>query len=650
MTDSLITTLHGLFRQFQIFAKQMQDRVEETQMPMPDGFAEEHLEAYSQSMCDAFRADRDALRQGSWDLDPAVQQNHDNLCICLAVWELVHEVAVSSAPSAPRLLRWYNRHYLEEEIAKWWQEAQQRVVAPGAVKQGSPLWQPLYRLALADCHDEVLSLLRRLAPSDDEGLVGSVADFLATVPSLQVMEVAGATRSELNLAMREIQEAARRLLQDAPPGHPTRTLLRIYAGCKQSEFEAGEDIAAELGRSWIEDFVYAHAWVLPDLRRHELGDLLRLVAKRRTTEQTDDIDAVFFAALSLDVPGLLRALDTDQVRFPPIFTTHLVDVLYYGGRVSLAAEAAGDEGPMPVRDRHLLRYAKELYDPRMDRPRAQRHMTVDYLRAGGAEAVAKELERVAGGLCASAETNEEMEAAVTLLADLDLAGKIGAEQCWRKAKELRDNGDVAGCLRWAGLAEQYAAPARGCHVSDMLDSLAEDSDELERLMEALTPADPLAESLDMYPPKDLIALFASSVSSSQRLYFFVQYARCRALREAGRPAQEYVPLLVRLLASGMAGPAPIAKKILEELLLPLLSEDPALLSAEDVMALMRYVQGLSADPLERVRLGEQRSEVQRTLGDCLSAAILRGPGLGGGGGVAARGAWTAPAQPRGVVA
>merc|ERR1719229_689583 len=104
--------------------------------------------------------------------------------------------------------------------------------------------------------------------------------------------------------MAEIQTMAKKLSEDLPPDHPTRPLLRIYAGSSQRAFEANEDVAAKFGRTWIEDVAYAHAWVLPDLRRPELGDLLRAVARRRTAETIDDMDRTLFAALSFDIPEL----------------------------------------------------------------------------------------------------------------------------------------------------------------------------------------------------------------------------------------------------------------------------------------------------------------------------------------------------------
>merc|ERR1719221_889048 len=133
------------------------------------------------------------------------------------------------------------------------------------------------------------------------------------------MDQARASRTECSQATAEIQAMAKKLLNEAREGHPTRRLLEVYAGCPQESFEASEDVAARMGRTWVEDIAYAHAWVFPDFRKTELGDLLGAVARRRTAEAIDDIDRVLFSVLTLDIPALFRLLGSMPDRFPTFF-------------------------------------------------------------------------------------------------------------------------------------------------------------------------------------------------------------------------------------------------------------------------------------------------------------------------------------------
>uniref|UniRef100_A0A7S4RJW3 Nuclear pore complex protein Nup85 n=1 Tax=Alexandrium monilatum TaxID=311494 RepID=A0A7S4RJW3_9DINO len=620
--------LHGTFCRFQLRAKSIEAWVEATRTPVDSNVAQEVLEEYSRAIGSELQIARDELRRGQWMVDEAAHAQHDVLCFCIAMWELVQEMVVASGPSAGRLLHWYSRHYLDEAAAKAVPSLVEGTARHGvaeeaaAMKDGSDFWESIRRLALCDCHAEVLELLRRKAEAEDPH-VARVCEFLRRTPALWQMDQAQATAAEFNRATEEIREAARGLLRDLPADHPARQVVQVYAGCSQEAFESGTDIARQMGRTWIEDFVYAHAWVFPSMRRAELGELLRAVARRRTSETIDDMDRVFFTVLTLDVPALLELLTNLPDRFPAFFVTHLVDVLYFAGRVPLALEL-GDGPQVPPRDWHLMAYAKELCSG----PRSQKRYAVDYLRAGGSQAAARLLEATAEDYCAEAETDEDMEDALVLLADLDLAAGVGARRCRERAEALRGRGDLAGCLRWACRAEECGASPRSFGISELLDGLARD--DLEGLLALLTPPE-LDEPLEEHPPPSLVALLARSGAASPawarsgRLYFFSQLARCRALRLAGRPARGHAPALVRLLSAGAVPPS-MAEALLEELL-PVLSEegDEAALGAEEVLLVMRYVQAAARDPLRRAQLGPKVAELQRAMGGCFSRAVLTGP-------------------------
>eukprot|EP00933_Yihiella_yeosuensis_P041219 TRINITY_DN35636_c0_g1_i1.p1 TRINITY_DN35636_c0_g1~~TRINITY_DN35636_c0_g1_i1.p1 ORF type:complete len:714 (-),score=154.17 TRINITY_DN35636_c0_g1_i1:60-2201(-) len=639
------------FSSFQVRAKHLQEQVEVTQVPVDTAVAEELLSEYADGVALELRSARDELRKsGRWDMNPASRAEHDSLCFCLAVLELVREVVVStSAPAAPRLLHWYCRHYLEEDLADWYQQAQQYAADSDASKKDSPFWEPIYRLALADGRSEVLALLQRsLASRDDQ--VARVCDFLQKIPSLRQMAESNASSMEFCHAIREIQEAAQRLLKEAPADHPTRQLLEVYAGCAQQTFEANEDVAATMGRNWVEDFIFASAWVFPDLRRIELGDLLRAVARRRNSESIDEIDQVLFAVLTLDVPELLRLLSSMPDRFHGYFVVHVVDMLYYAGRVPMSFETGG---AIPPRDFHLICFAEELC-------RGSRQLwrvAIDYLRAAGAPAAVRFLSQVNEQYCsAAAEDETAFMEALTLIEDLGLSRSLGAAQCWKRAEQLRASGNFLGCLRWACWAEAGVATSseaaaswgslrtnagqekdelkvRSCcaKISEMLDELAEE--DLHRLLEALTPTD-LEEPLEKYPPSSLLKSLSPAeakvslrtLPQSGRLCFFVQYARCRALRLSGRAGSSWAPVLTSLLVQGLASPS-IVRVVLKEELAPVLEEDPPPLSTEDVLLLMRVAQtSAAAQSFDGAAVASDWEELNLSLSTGLSRAILRGPG------------------------
>eukprot|EP00928_Gymnodinium_smaydae_P078604 TRINITY_DN62720_c0_g1_i1.p1 TRINITY_DN62720_c0_g1~~TRINITY_DN62720_c0_g1_i1.p1 ORF type:complete len:671 (+),score=156.64 TRINITY_DN62720_c0_g1_i1:65-2014(+) len=626
--EAVAARLHRRFCAFQAQAKLIEESTRASQAPLAPGVAEAQLERYSSGLVADLRLSRDELRRGKWDISEAVKAEYDSLCFCLAVWELVHEVMLSTAPTAPRILHWYNRHYLEEDISEWWQAAQ--LEADGASATDAEFWKHLCHLAVADCRGEVLDLLQRSLERTDDHVAG-VCHFLRRMPSLRQMDEAGASEVEQRQALGEIQNAARELLRTLPAEHLARDLISIYAGASQSTFEDSEDAAYRWSRSWVEDFAYAHAWVFPDLRRGELSHLLRAVARRRSGESIDDIDRVLFAALTLDVPALLRLVQSLPGRFPSFFVTHLVDVLYFAGRIPLSLETGGSDQVAPPRDFHLMAYARHLGLG----SREERRFAVDYLRAGHSEAAQKALESAVDLYSESAESQEEIGEVLDLLTDLGLGETSGLELCRRRSKAARSRGDVPGCLRWACCSEGGTSTA-GAYASELLDDLA--TEDLTGLLELLTPPDASAEPLDEYPPAYLTALLAPpgerALAPSGRLYFYVQYARCRALRRSGAAASAYAPQLVRLLTSGVVPPA-LASMLIEEDLFPVLHGDTCALTSSETLLLMRYVQSAARDPLHRVQLKLDPAQLHFAMGTCLSRAVLEGPARASGGFAAA---------------
>ncbi|CAK0877113.1 unnamed protein product, partial [Prorocentrum cordatum] len=630
---SLVERLHGVFCGFQLQARAVQERTLASRAPLEAGLAEDLLGGYCETLARELRLARDDLRRDKWDVDEAVHAEHDTLCFCLAVLELVQVVATSSAPSAGRILHWYNRHYLEEELAEWWQGAQRWSEDPEArSRSDSEFWTSLVRLALSDRRDEVLSLLQRSAEASDPH-VASFCSFLREHPSLQQMDQARASMAEWRQAVKDIREAARELLRRAPEAHPTVQLLRIYAGSSRDEFDQKKDVSFEHRRTWVEDVVYSHAWIFPDLRRADLSDLLQEVAFRQVDEEIDDVDRVFLAVLRLDVPDLLTLLGRMPERFPSFFVVHLVDVLYFANRVPLALEISG-ESRVPPRDVHLMAHSKELRRG----PREHVRCAVDYLRSGSSEAAREALEETANEYCTNAPGDEDREAAITLVVELGLGERLGVSPCRRWAEDERKRGDVLGCLRWACRAEQCGGEPRGFFVSGLLDDIADEATGPERLAAALAPPggaarDPPLErpgGQPLYPPEWLAGALRlpagrlAELAPSGRLYFFVQLARCRARREAGRPPAEWAPQLVRLLSEGVAPPAG-AREVVEGELLPVLMGDEPSLDASEALQLMRCVQGMLGDPLARVQMRVEPEKLHEAMGLCFSNAVLRDP-------------------------
>ncbi|CAE8626425.1 unnamed protein product [Polarella glacialis] len=562
---------------------------------------------------------------------------------------------IKSLDSAPKVLELLQRSASKDQQARqrlttWTRHeagTKPNTLKPGETNANSAIWKyPACSVAaVSDTLERTFAI--QLLPTK----VARVCDFLLKIPSLQQMDQGLASSVEFCHAVREIQDAAQRLLREAPAEHPTRQLLQVYAGCSQSTFEANEDIAAQMSRTWVEDFILSHAWVFPDLRRMELGDLLRAIARRRVSETIDDVDRVLFAALTVDVPELLRLLASMPDRFPGYLVVHLVDMMYFAGRVPTSFETPQ---LIPPRDWHLIAYAQELCRG----PRQQWRYALDYLRAAGSPAAAQYLASVADRYCtAAADDDAELVKALELLEELGLRS-LGVKQCWRRAQQLRAAGDIIGCLRWACWAHaglRGAEPASslwsscrsnameleeakdaqldidgGGLISELLDTLAEE--DMPGLLAALAPAD-LEEPWNVYPPVSLLARLAppavgkplSSLPASGRLCFFSQFARCRALRQASRPASSWAPVLARLLAQGLAAPS-VARLVLKDDLAPVLEEDPPPLEANDVLLLMRLAQ-TSMDWQEISQVGSKELEdLNRLLGVCLSRAILRGPG------------------------
>ena len=525
--------------------------------------------------------------------------------------ELVIETALRRfAPAAPGLLRWYCRHYLEgtrlstpeqaaklkgacpprngrlawsqgeEDVSDWHREAQ-RASSDDILAEDSSFWEPICRLALADCKHEVLELLRGSSARQDSQ-ISQFCDFLSKFPSMREMEVAGATGVEFCQAIDEMQVAAQSIASQISDKHPLRQLLEVYTRSSQADFEANKDVSWKFSRNWVEDFVFTHAWVFPDLRRAELGDLLQAVARRRQDESIDDVDRAFVAAVKCDVPALLERLTSKPDKFPQFFVVHLVDLLYYAGRLPLSTHS---DVPLPLRDWHLIAYAADLCQAPQ-----QLRFALNYLRAGGSSEVARCLQGLADRYCANAvNDNKQLWEALSVLDDLELA-ELGRQHCWQRARLLRKSGDLLGALNWACWAvvgiqssehetESSLKLSKGeAQISDFCDEMVEQ--DMAALLAALAPAN-LEESFDDCPSPALLAAMAPpgapaplpTLPASARLYFFIQYlglgngaaaevpsqhvlprflaryARCHALHAAGRPTASWAPVLVKLSPS-----------------------------------------------------------------------------------------------------
>ena len=356
-------------------------------------------------------------------------------------------------------------------------------------------------------------------------------DFLSKIPSMRQMEQAGATIVEFRQVIAEMQAEARML--QVPDSHPLHSLISVYAGCSQADFEANKDMAWRFSRSWIEDLVFTHAWVFPDLRRCELGELLQAVTRRRQDDKVDQVDLTFMAALTSNVPSLLELLDSMPEKFPQFFQVHVVDLLYYAGRLPISSETP--DGKLPIRDQHLMAYAEDLS---LGEPRLW-GFALNYLRAGGSPATGDFLKTLADRYCGSAVEDEQLLwQALALLEDLELS-ELGREHCWSRARLLFAAGDLLQALSWACWAvvgifkpkrkqeaeevlEQGAAK-----ISDFCDEMGNQN--MAALLSALAPTN-LDESFDDCPSPALLGALAPpgaprplpTLPASARLYFYIQ--------------------------------------------------------------------------------------------------------------------------------
>jgi len=277
-------------------------------------------------------------------------------------------------------------------------------------------------------------------------------DFLSNIPSMRQMEQAGATAVEFRQVIAEMQAEAKQL--QVPESHPLHELVCVYSGCSQAAFEANKDITWKFSRTWIEDFVFTHAWIFPDLRRSELGELLQAVTRRRQDDRVDQVDLAFMAALTSNVPRLLELLSSMPENFPQFFLVHLVDLLYYAGRLPVSSETP--DGQLPIRDKHLMAYAEDLC---RGKPLLWGY-ALNYLRAGGSTATAHFLETMADKYCASAVEDEQLLwKALNLLEELEMS-ELGRQHCWRRARLLRNSGDFLGALSWACWAVVGISPRK----------------------------------------------------------------------------------------------------------------------------------------------------------------------------------------------
>ena len=415
-------------------------------------------------------------------------------------------------------------------MSDWRQEAES--ASSDILSEGSSFWEPICRLALADCKSVVIDLLKGSSGSSDSYII-QFCDFLSRYPSMREMELAGASAVEFCQAIVEMQDAAQRIACQIPETHPLQQLLGVYARSNQADFEANKDVSWKFSRSWVEDFVFSHAWVFPDLRRAELGDLLQAVARRRQDETIDDVDKAFVAAVKCDVPALLDLLSSMPEKFPQYFVVHLVDLLYYAGRLPLLAGSAHSQ--LPPRDWHLLAYAADLCQAP-----TQLRSALNYLRAGGSPQVASCLQIVADKYCATAVgDNKTMWEALSVLDDLEL-GELGRPHCWQRGRILQRSGDLLGALSWAcwavvgiqgsehNMEISLETLDRGAaDISDFCDEMVEHG--MSALLAALAPAN-LEESFDDCPSPALLAAMAPAgapaplptLPASARLYFFIQ--------------------------------------------------------------------------------------------------------------------------------
>lgn len=612
---STASRLHERFCILQQRAREVQERFGTEAVEVRK--AEEVLEDYATGIATELRTTRDHLRHDRWQLSDAVQATYSEVCFAYAMWELGYELAVCGAPAvAPRLLHWHIRHFLEEDIEEWWKDASSRCHA-GMPKDDPEFWEPLCRLALADCRAEVSDLLGRGLAKTDE-YVQCVRDWLAQIPSMHQIDEARASDVEVRQAMSEIRNGAQRLIKEAPRGgHPITKLLKIYAGASREVFERGEDVASVYGRGWVEEMILALVWVFPDLRRGELGGLLRDVAFRRRDEELDDIDTMFFDIFDNNVAGMVRKVHACPDALPMYFTVHFVDMLFFAGRVPISLGPRDHEAGGSPRDFYLMEYAKHLCQDGRENIR----LAFDYLRAAGAPTARRRLEQVAALYGEAGNTDGEGEEAVQVFAEYGISWKVSVDHCRRLALLRRAENDLTGCVRWACRGEELGGQPCTAWVSEILDEIA--SKDLEGLLKLFTPTS-AGEALgaDSLPP-ELGPLQKKSMSG--RLAFFVQLARSRSMRAAGKPASTYLPDLIKLWNAG-AVPSSLVGMVLEDYILPALDSSAAspVLGFQDSMLLMRAVETSYSDPLKRTTLNVDMVTLHRKLGECASRAILAG--------------------------
>eukprot|EP00927_Polykrikos_kofoidii_P066242 TRINITY_DN61879_c0_g1_i1.p1 TRINITY_DN61879_c0_g1~~TRINITY_DN61879_c0_g1_i1.p1 ORF type:complete len:730 (+),score=85.27 TRINITY_DN61879_c0_g1_i1:231-2420(+) len=659
----LAARLHARFSEFQGRAKLINDSVSATHLPVDRSLAEGALERYSAALAQEMRAVRDDVRKDNIDdRDKLLSRDHARLCHCLSIWELLHDVVLSSAPSAPRILHWCNRHFLEKDILQWYQSARD-AAENGCTNYKTGFWDPVCRLALSDCKTEVVELLQLFLDKSDKAdiHVQNVCDFLRRIPSMRQMGEFFHAQVEIRQATHEIHVAATQILRDVPESNPVRALLEIFAGCPPEAFEAGRDFVTKWsrGRSWIQYFALAHAWIFPDCRRCELEKLLCIVGNRREQDTLGHVDSVLIHIINQNIAAVVRLVDsacddnvdlTKPVRgmrvpreaqqLPSFLVAHMVDVLFHAGKLPDGMSMYHNVEAMHPRDWYLMTYAEELCSG----SRAHNMYAVTYLRVCRSPACRRFLELVARNLCGSSRSDAEFEESLDLLIDLGFSERAGKTVCRGWAQNKRSSGDLRGCLRWVCRSEHFGV-ASGAFVSEFIDELAEDN--LEDLLTVLRPPD-MSEPLDRYPPEFLVHLlvpwkvgdlrplsgevqgdFSGLLAPSGRLYFYTQYARCRACRLAGALGSVFAPTLVHLLASGVVPPN-IVPKLIEEELWPVLCKEENALEEGDVMSLMHFVHTVSSDPFRRIHLtlhGEpfDAKTLHHRLGICLSRAILKGP-------------------------
>ena len=176
------------------------------------------------------------------------------------------------------------------------------------------------------------------------------------------------------------------------------------------------------------------------------------------------------AALTSNVPRLLELLELMPEHFPCFFVVHVVDLLYYAGRLSDSA----------IRERHLISYAQQLAEQDL------KSFALSYLRAGSSSESKELLRSLADAYCGSVVSDsQKLWKALTLLEDLGLQ-EMGRKHCWQRAFDFKDSKDYLEAISWASWAVVGLGNEKGAgELSELCDAMA--AEDMEKLLDALAP-------------------------------------------------------------------------------------------------------------------------------------------------------------------